>query len=115
MHAVGAERHLPAEPRAGVDADVLERQSQKPRCHLLARCDHHVVFARVMEPARLAGPGHELVGYASHGRNDNGHLAAGVDFPFHALSRGFDARNVGYRGAAEFLHDARHQPSSPRG
>ena len=79
VHAVGADRDLPAEPGARVDAEILQRQRQQTRGHLLARRDHDVVFARVVQAARVARPVDQLVGRPGHRRDDDGHLVAAVE------------------------------------
>src|SRR5215469_4227448 len=51
---VGAKGDLPAQPRARIDPEVLERERQQTGGHLLAGRDDHVILARVMHEARLA-------------------------------------------------------------
>ena len=52
VHAVGADRDLPAEPGARIDPERLQRQRHQPGGHLLAGRDDDIVFARVVQ--RLA-------------------------------------------------------------
>ena len=115
VHAVGADRDLPAEPRARIDPEILQGQRKQPGGHLLARRDHDIVFARVMQAARLARPVDQLVGHSGHRRDDDGHLVAGVDFALDAPRDVLDPRDIGDRGAAELLNDARHAFSNLSG
>jgi len=113
VHAVGLDRNLPAKPRARVNAEILQRQRQQPGCHLLARGDDDVIFARVVQTRDLVGPVDELVGGAGHRRNHDGNLVAGVDLALDAPGDVLDPIDPGDRRAAEFLYDARHDENSP--
>src|SRR5271166_4169556 len=44
VHPVGSEWDLPAEPRAGVDPEVLKRKREQTRSHLLAGGDNDVIL-----------------------------------------------------------------------
>src|SRR5215471_2936498 len=63
-----------------------------------------------MQAARVARPIDELVGGPCHCRHDHCHLTAAVDFPLDAPRDVLDPRDIGDRGAAEFLNNARHAP-----
>ena len=104
MRVRGADRQLPALPGAGIDAHGLQRDRQQPGGDLLARGYHRIVFAGVVQRRRLAAPGHELVGDAGHGGDDDRHLMAGVDLALDVARDVADAVDVGDRGSAE-LHD----------
>ena len=124
MHGGGLDRHLPAHPGPCLDAHGVQGDGQKARRHLFARRHHHVIFALVRDrldqdiAARiraggLVGPGHQLVGFARHGRNHHGHLVAAFDF---ALDQGGDMANagqIGHRRAPEFHRDFRHLRPKP--
>ena len=71
---IGLDRDLPAQPGAGVDAHLLQRDRQQPGGDLLAGRHHRVVFAGVVQRRRLARPRHQLVGQAGHGRDHHRHL-----------------------------------------
>ena len=89
-------------------AHRLQRERQQPGSHLLARGDHGVIFAGIVQRRYLARPGDQLVGLASHGRDDHGDLVAGVDLAFDVARDVPDAVDVGDGRPAEFHHDARH-------
>ncbi len=108
VHAVGADRDLPAEPGARIDPERLQRQRHQPGGDLLAGRDDNVVFARVVQPADQTGPVDELVGRAGHRRNDDGNLVAGIDLALDPTGGIRDLVDVGDRRSAEFLNDARH-------
>ena len=108
MHAIGPERQLPGEPGAGVDPDILQGHGQQAARHLLACRDDGVVFAGVMQHAHLARIADQLIGDPGHGRDDDGHFIAGIDFFLDPLSHILDAFNIGDGRAAELLHDTRH-------
>ena len=99
---------LPALPGAGVDPHGLQHDRQQPGGHLLARGYHRVVFAGVVQRRRLAAPGHELVGDAGHGGDDDRHLVAGVDLALDVARDVADAVDVGDRGSAELHDEAGH-------
>ena len=64
----------------------------------------------------LAHPGDQLVGGAGHGRDDDGHLVAGVDLALDVARDIADALDVGDRRAAEFHDHGRHDdPPCARG
>ena len=106
---VGAQRHLPALPAARGHAHLLQGQRHQPGGDVLARGDHGVVFARIVEERGLAHPGDELVGLAGHGRDDDGHVVAALDLALDLAGRVADALEVGHAGAAEFHHEPGHR------
>ena len=108
VDAVGADRDLPAQPGAGLDAELLQRERQQADGHLLAGRDDDIVFARVVQRADAGVTVDQLVGGAGHGRDDDGDLVAGIDFAFDLARDILDAVDVGDRGAAEFQNDPRH-------
>ena len=106
----GVDRHLPALPAAGGDAHFLQAQRHEAGGHVLARRDHGVVFARIVEFGGGFDPADKLVGLAGHRADDDDHVIAarnlGLDLP-----RGVrDPRQVGDGGSAEFHHQKRHCP-----
>src|SRR6185437_4770214 len=113
VHAIGENRHLPAEPGARIDAAILKRERQQAGGHLLARGDDDVVFAGVMERTGLARPLDELVGRAGHRRYHHRDLVAAIDLALHPRRHIADAIDIGHRGAAELLNDARHGVKDP--
>ena len=113
MRGIGADRHLPAEPGAGVDAHVLQDDGEEPRRHLLAGGDHGVVFAGVVQDGGGAAERHELVGLPRHGRDDDRDLVAGIDLAPHVARHVADAVEVGDGGSAEFHHETGHAVESP--
>ena len=76
--------------------------------HLLARGHHRIVFAGVVQRRGLAAPGHQLVGGARHGGDDDRHLVAGVDLALDVARDVADALDIGDRGAAELHYKAGH-------
>ena len=110
MARVGAERHLPALPAARRHAHLLQRQRHQPGGDVLARGDHRVVLARVVEERGLAHPADQLVGLAGHGRDDDGHVVAALDLALDLGGGVADAVEVGDGGAAEFHHQTGHGP-----
>ncbi len=113
VHGRGPNRDLPAQPGAGADADGAQRHGRQSGRDLLAGRDHHVIFARVVQGRELAGPAHELVGLARHGRDHHGHLIAAVDLTLHQIRHMADAVEVGHRGAAEFHNNLGHPNPGP--
>ena len=107
---VGAQRHLPALPAAGRDAHLLQGQRHQAGGDVLARGDHGVVLAGVVEERGLADPADELVGLAGHGGDDDGDVVAALDLALHLGGRVADAVEVGDAGAAEFHHQTGHGP-----
>ncbi len=106
------DRDLPALPGARLHADRLQHDGEQAGRHLLAGGDDGVVLARVVQGGGLAHPGHQLVGGAGHGGDDDGHLVAGIDLALDVARDVADALDVGDRGAAEFHDDERHcQPA----
>ncbi len=107
------DRHLPAQPRAGVQAHVAQGHGQQAGRDLFARRHHGVVFVvRVRQAlrgaARAVGPGHQLVGLAGHGRDHHRHLFARGHFGRDQARHATDALQVGHRRAAELHHQPRH-------
>jgi 2-polyprenyl-6-hydroxyphenyl methylase/3-demethylubiquinone-9 3-methyltransferase len=100
----GQDRQLPALPGAGVDPHALQGDRQEPGRDLLARGDHGVVFARVVQGRGLAAPADQLVGLAGHRRHHHGNLMAGIDLALDVAGHIADAVDIGDRGSAEF-HD----------
>ncbi|MEY9406343.1 hypothetical protein ABH989_000809 [Bradyrhizobium ottawaense] len=104
----GLDRDLPALPGAGLDAHALKHDGKQAGCHLFAGGDDGVVFARVVHRRGLGAPGHQLVGFAGHRRDDHGHFVAGVDLTLHMACDVADTFDVGDGCAAEFHHEAAH-------
>ena len=108
------DRNLPALPGARLDAHFAERQRQQAGCHLFARSDHRIIFGLIIDRVvgdrfgRLAAPAHQFVGLAGHGRDDNGHLIAGLHLTLHMLGDVADAFNIGDGRAAEFHYQTGH-------
>jgi hypothetical protein len=86
----------------------LQRDGQQAGRDLLARCDNHVIFFRVMQRCRFTAEIDEPVSLASHRGNDDSDLVSGIDFPLHARSDVADALGPRHRRAAEFHHDLGH-------
>ena len=79
MARVGAQRHLPALPAPRRHPHLLQRQRHQPGGDVLARCDHRVVLAGVVEQRGLAHPADQLVGLARHRRDDDRDVVAALD------------------------------------
>jgi len=109
----GQDRQLPALPGAGIDAHAFEHDGEKAGGDLFAGRDHGVVFAGIVQRRGIAAPGHELVGHARHGRDDDGHVIAGVDLALDVAGDVADAVEIGDGGAAEFHDEARHDDEEP--
>ncbi len=86
----------------------LQRDREQARRHLLARCDHGVVLARVVQRRGFRGPADELVGFAGHGGNHDGNLVPRVDLALHVLRNVADALDVGDGCSAEFHDETAH-------
>ena len=108
MGTVGLQRNLPAEPGARIDAHILQRDRQEPGRHLLPARDHGVIFACIVQGARLAAPPDEFVGLAGHGGDDDGYVVARIDLAFHMPGHVPDAVEVGDGGATEFQNETGH-------
>ncbi len=104
----GADRDLPALPGARVDAHLLQRDREETRRHLLAGGDHRVVIRARRAWRRPACTSDELVGLARHGRDDHGHLVAGVHLAFDVARDVPDPVDVGDGGGREFENETRH-------
>ena len=104
----GEDRQLPALPRACVHAHAFQHDREQPGGDLLARGDHRIVFARVMQRRCLARPGDELIGRARHGGDDDGDLVAGIDLALDVARDVADAVDIGDRRSAEFHDKAGH-------
>src|SRR6266566_3069774 len=61
-----------------------------------------------MQPAGLADPVDQLVGYSRHRRDDHRDLVPGIVLALDAQRGILDALDIPDRSAAKFLHDARH-------
>ncbi len=109
MDIVGVDGDLPTLPGSGGNADILQRQGKQARRHLFAGGDDGVVFPGVIELGNVIHITDELIGHPGHGRYHHGDLMARVDLGFDALRHRLDTVDVGYRSAAEFLHDQRHE------
>jgi 2-polyprenyl-6-hydroxyphenyl methylase/3-demethylubiquinone-9 3-methyltransferase len=110
----GQDRELPALPGAGVHAHALQHDGEQPGGDLLARGDHRVVFAGVVQGGAVAAPGHQLVGLAGHGRDHDRDLVSGVDLALDVTRDIADALDIGNRGSAELHHQASHGGQIPR-
>ena len=106
--AAGADRQLPAHIGARVEPHPLQRDRQEAAGHLLARGDHHVIFARVVERGGLAAELDQPVGLAGHRRHHHRHLIARLRRAPDEAGDMADALAPRHRGAAELHHDARH-------
>ena len=95
VHTVGTQRHLPAEPRSRVNPKILQRKSEETGGHLLAGGDNDVIFARIMNAARLPRPLDELVGDPGHRGDDDSHLVSGIDFVSDPPSNVLDVGDIG--------------------
>ena len=119
MHGGGLDRNLPAQPGTSLDAHGIQGDRQKAGRHLLAGRHHHVIFARIgnrlagivatrLRVGGLIGPGHQLVGLPSHGRDHHRHFIPALDFALDERGDMANTPQVGHRGAAEFHRDFRH-------
>jgi hypothetical protein len=104
---IGEDRHLPPRVGTGGNPHFAQDDGHEPGRDLLARGDHGIIFARVVQRRGLVDPADELVGFTRHGGNDNGHLMAGLDLAFDVAGRLPNALDIGDGGAAELDHDAR--------
>ena len=77
----------------------LQHDGEQPGGHLLAGGDDRIVLARVMQGRGLAHPGDQLVGDAGHGRDDHGHLVAGIHLALDVPGDIANALDVGHRRA----------------
>ena len=108
VRVVGDDGDLPALPGARLHAHRLQHDGEQAGRHLLAGGDDGVVLARIVQGRGLAHPGDQLVGGAGHGRDDDGHLVAGIDLALDVARDVADALDVGDRRAAEFHDHERH-------
>ena len=102
-------RNLPALPRAGGDAHVLQDNREQARCHLFAGGDDRIIFARVIQGRALFAPGDQLIGLARHGGDDHGHIVASGDLALHMARDILNALNIGDGRAAEFHDQTGHR------
>jgi len=114
VSVVSADRQLPAQPRARLAAQRLQRQRQQARRDLLTAGNDHVVLRRIVQRIGLTAEIHHPVGLARHGRYDHRHFVAGLLLAFDDARHAPDALGAGHRSAAEFHHDAGHGLGAPR-
>jgi hypothetical protein len=105
VHAVGAQRNLPAEPRARIDPQVLQSERQQTRSHLFAGGDYNVVLARIAQGLTGASTDELVVTPPSLRRRPPLFPA---DFALDPPGNIFDAVDIGERGATKFLNYATH-------
>jgi hypothetical protein len=108
VHGVGDDSHLAAREAHGVDADVGQRHAHERHRDALTGGEEHVHLAARMSGRHLVGEFDEVVGGLAHRRHDDhdiGSVPLGVGNVF---GHGADALRIGYRGAAELLHDECH-------
>ncbi len=87
---------------------ALSVMASKPAGHLLARCDDHVIFGRIVERARFLAEADEAIGFARHGRNHDSDFIATRDLGLDAVRDIADPLHAGHRRAAKFHHNTRH-------
>ncbi len=96
------------EERAGLAAELADRQRDQPDRDLLPGRDDDVDLAVVGVVLDLAGQLEQAVGLARHRRDHHRDLVTGALGRDAALGDGGDALDGADRGAAEFLNDASH-------
>ena len=72
----GRAQQLPAHEAARLHAHVLQGHREQPGGDLLAACDDHVIFGRIVERRGLAAQLHQPVGLPGHRRHHDQHLVA---------------------------------------
>ena len=86
VRVVGADRDLPAQPGARVDAELLQRERQSGPLVTCSPVATTTSYSRAScSGAMLARPVDQLVGRAGHGRDHDGDLVAGLDLALDPL------------------------------
>jgi hypothetical protein len=108
MFSGGISSMRAALPAARGHVHFLQGERHEARGYVLARADHRVIFAGVVEGGGLIDPADEFVGFAGHGGDDDDHVVAFGHLDANALGGAFDAVKVGDGCAAEFHHQNGH-------
>ncbi len=108
---IGHDARLRPGERHGVAAEVVDRHRDERDRDPLARCEQHVLFARVWIGRDLTRQVDQPVRRVAHRRNDHADLVARGCRLDNAERNAFDLVGSGDRGAAVLLHDDAHTRS----